>query len=268
VIGALIGRSFARARGVLAGAALLLALFQLALVLQAASYDQQRMFETLGRMAPAFVQRWFGDTITALASFGGIVAFGYFHPVVVLLVALVTAFVASEPAGDVEAGHVDLLLAGPVARHWIVTRSGVLLLLCPVLLAAAMMTSTFTTAALVAPADARGPSLSAIATISAHLVAVAWSFGALALLLASIARRRASAFAPAALTTVALYFLNVLAASWAPARAADVLSPFHYFQGTRILAGVSDPGRDLSVLVAATALLVAGSYWRFGARDF
>jgi ABC-2 type transport system permease protein len=268
MIAALVGRSFARARGVLGGAALLLVLFQLALVLQAASYDQERMFETLGRMTPAFIQRWFGDTITALASFGGIIAFGYFHPVVVLLVALVTAFVASEPAGDVEAGHVDLLLAGPVARHWIMTRSGILLVLSPVLLAMAMMTATFTTAALVAPSDARGPSFSSIATLAAHLVAVAWTFGALALLLASMARRRASAFAPAALTTVALYFLNVLAASWAPARAADVVSPFHYFQGTRILAGISDPGRDLFILGAATALLVAGSYWRFGARDF
>jgi ABC-2 type transport system permease protein len=268
VIGALIGRSFARARGVLGGAALLLVLFQLALVLQAASYDQERMFETLGRMTPAFVQRWFGDTITALASFGGIIAFGYFHPVVVLLVALVTAFVASEPAGDVEAGYVDLLLAGPVARHWLITRSSVLVLLCPVLLAAAMITSTFTTAAVAAPADARGPSLPTIATLAAHLVAVAWTFGGLALLLASMSRRRASAFAPAALITVALYFLNVLAASWAPARMADVLSPFHYYQGTRILAGVSDPSRDLAVLATAAAVLVSASYWRFGARDF
>jgi ABC-type transport system involved in multi-copper enzyme maturation permease subunit len=264
---ALIVRSVAHTRGVLIGVAALLAAFQVALVFQAASFDEQQAFDVLARMVPGFVQRWMGDTMFTLASFSGVIAFGYFHPVVVLVVSMATAFLASDPAADVEAGYMDLLLARPVARHWIVTRSAVLMVLCPTVLVVLMMISTWTTMALVAPGSASGPSLPTILTLSAHLVAVAWCFGALSLALATAARRRGSAFAPAAIAAVALYLVNVLAASWAPARAADILSPFHYYQGSRILAGLADTSRDLLVLGSAGAVLVALSYWRFATRD-
>jgi ABC-type transport system involved in multi-copper enzyme maturation permease subunit len=148
-----------------------------------------------------------------------------------------------------------------------VTRSAVLFAGCPALLVALMMTSTWTTTALVAPPSVPWPSLPNILTLSAHLVLVAWCFGAFSLLLATGARRRASSFAPAAMVAVALYFVNVLAASWAPARILDTVSPFHYYQGTRILTGLTDPWRDLLTLGAAASVLVAVAYWRFGRRD-
>src|SRR5688572_13655300 len=184
----LVWRSVARARGPLAGVAALLAAFQVALVLQALSLHEQQSFEAAGRMVPAFIQRWLGDRMFALGSFGGIVAFGYFHPVIVLIMSMITAFVASDPAADVEDGYVDLLLARPVARHWIVTRSAVLVAACPAALAVLMMIATWTATSLVAPASARWPSLPTIAMLSLHLVLVAWSFGALSLLLATGAR--------------------------------------------------------------------------------
>jgi ABC-2 type transport system permease protein len=267
MLAALVGRSVARTRGVLIGVAVLLAVFQVALVLQAASYEENQTFEALGRMVPGFIQRWLGEGMFALGSFGGIVSFGYFHPVVVLLVSMVTAFLASDAAADVEEGYVDLLLARPVARHWIVTRSTALLVACPASLALLMLIATWTMASVTAPPSARWPSLPTTLTLAAHLVAVAWCFGALSLVLSTGARRRASAFAPTAIAAVALYFVNVLAASWAPARIVDVVSPFHYFQGTRILAGLTDPSRDLVTLGAAASVLVAISYWRFSARD-
>jgi hypothetical protein len=264
---ALIGRSVMRVRGILLGVAGLLAAFQVALVLQAASFEQNQMFETVGRMTPAFIQRWLGGNIAALASFGGIVGFGYFHPVVMLLAAMVAAFVASDPAADVEAGYVDLLLSRPVARHWLVTRSALLSLGCPLALAALMLVSTWTAVALVAPPGARGPSAVTLVLLALHLVAVAWCFGALSLAFAGGARRRAAAFVPAAIGAVGLFFVNLLAASWAPARAVDLISPFHYYPGAEIVAGVSNPARDLFVLGSTAALLTSVAYWRFRTRD-
>lgn len=264
---ALIGRSVARARGMLAGVAALLAAFQVALVLQAGSYQEQGAFETLGRMIPSFVRRWLGDGLVALGSFQGMVAFGYFHPVVVLLVSMMTAFLASDPAADIEERYVDLLLARPVTRHWLVTRSAVLLVACPAALAAVMMTASWLTMAVAGISPARWPAVATIITLSAHLVLVACCIGGLSLAVSSAARRRAAGFAPAAIVAVALYFVNVLAASWAPARVLDRFSPFHYYQGASILAGLADPSRDLLVLGAAAAVLVASAYWRFSSRD-
>jgi ABC-type transport system involved in multi-copper enzyme maturation permease subunit len=267
MLAALMVRSVTRARGVLTGVAMLLAVFQAALVLQAVSLHEQQSFEAAGRMVPGFIQRWLGDTMFAFGSFGGIVSFGYFHPVIVLVMSMATAFVASDPAADVEEGYVDLLLARPVARHWIVTRSTLLLAGCPAILAALMMTSTWTMTALVAPPSVQWPSLPMILTLSAHLVLVAWCFGAFSLMLSTGARRRASGFAPAAITAVALYLVNVLAASWAPARVLDTASPFHYYQGTKVLLGLTEPPRDLLTLGGAASALVALAYWRFNARD-
>lgn len=267
MLSALVGRSLARVRGVFLGVAGLLCAFQVAIVLQAASYENSEMFEILGRMTPGFVQRWLGENIATLASFGGLVSFGYFHPVVVLLTAMVAAFLASDPAADVEAGHVDLLLSRPVARHWLVTRSALLSLACPLALAALMLISTWATVALAAPAQARWPSAGTLFLLAAHLAAVAWWFGALSLALAGGASRRAAAFAPAAIAAVGLYFVNVLAASWQPARAADLFSPFHYYQGAQVVAGLSNPARDLFLLGSTAAILVGVSYWRFRTRD-
>jgi ABC-2 type transport system permease protein len=265
-LAALVGRSLARVRGALLGVAGLLSALQVAIVLQAASYDQP-MFETIGQLTPEFIQRWLGDGIVALGSFGGLVAFGFFHPVVMLLVAAVAAFVASEPAADVEGGHVDLLLSRPVARHWLVTRSAILSLAGPLLLAASMIASTWVAVAAFSPPSARGPSVVTLLTLAAHLVAVAWCFGALALALAGAVRRRAAAFVPVAIAAVALFFVNLLAASWRPARVVDVLSPFHYYQGAQIVAGLSNPGRDLFILGTTAVVLTALSYWCFRARD-
>jgi beta-exotoxin I transport system permease protein len=264
---ALLGRSLSRMRGPLLAVATLVCAFQIATVLQAASIEQRQAFETLGQLLPGFVQRWLGDNLAGLASFGGVVALGYFHPVVVLLVAIVTAFVASEPAAEVEDGHVDLLLSRAVSRHWLITRSFLIAAACPLVLAGLMMTSTWTTVALAAPPSLQRPSPTTIATLAAHLVAVAWCFGGLSLALASESRRRSAAFTTAATAAVALYFVNVLAASWEPARIADVLSPFHYYQGAAILAGRSNPLRDLTLLGSTAAVLAAVSYWRFSMRD-
>jgi ABC-2 type transport system permease protein len=245
----------------------LVAGFQVALVMQAASYEQAQAFETLGRLMPAFMQRWMGDSMVALASFRGVVAFGYFHPMIVLVHSMVGAFIASELAGDVEAGHVDLLLARPVPRRWLVTRSVLLLAVCPAALATLMMAATFTAIPLFAPAGAARPSFTMILTLAVLIVAVAACFGALSLALASFVRRRSAAFGPTAMVAVGLYFTNVLAASWRPAQWVDVLSPFHYFQGARIVAGLADPTHDLFVLVSMAAALVAVAYWRFSIRD-
>jgi ABC-2 type transport system permease protein len=264
---ALIARSLVRVRGVLFGASCLVACFQVAIVLQAASFEERQAFATLGQMMPAFLQRWMGDSMVALASFRGLVAFGYFHPMIVLVHAMVAAFIASELAADVEAGHVDLLLARPVPRRRLVTRSALLLVVCPTVLASLMMAATFAAVALFAPTAAPWPSVTTILTLAAHIVGVATCFGALSLALGSFVRRRSAAFGPTALIAVGLYLTNVLAASWRPAQWVDVISPFHYFQGASIAAGLTDPAKDLFVLVAMAAGLVSTAYWRFSVRD-
>ena len=77
----------------------------------------------MAELIPAFLQRGLGGHAMLLASFNGTVTFGYFHPVIAIMVSVLAIYMASEPAHDVESGLVDLVLARSIPRHRLMTRS-------------------------------------------------------------------------------------------------------------------------------------------------
>jgi len=267
MVRALMGRALARVAGLVAGVAAVLMGLQVIVVLVAASQEETQSFELIQRLAPGFVQRQFGATLPAFLSFGGVVSFGYFHPVVVLMLSLLAAYVATEPAADVEHGHVDLLLSRPLARHWVVTRSLALAIIIPLVIVLLMLASSRFALVAFAPPGARWPSATSVGLMAAHLVAVTWCFGTAGLAAASVARRRLSAMGPVAILAVSLYLLEVVGGAWAPVAWTTVISPFHYYQGAAVLAGMADSTRDFLVLGSMSLASTAVAYWRFHARD-
>ena len=123
---ALLLRSASQARYVLAGAFLLLWGFQIIIVGQAAEIERSNAFGRMAELLPGFLQRGLGSRAMLLASFKGTIAFGYFHPIVCMLVAVVAMYLAVEVAHEVESGLVDLELSRAVPRHRLITRSVVL----------------------------------------------------------------------------------------------------------------------------------------------
>ncbi|HXT31125.1 MAG TPA: hypothetical protein VN716_17635, partial [Vicinamibacterales bacterium] len=111
---ALLQRSAVQARYVLIGSFALLFGFQLVIVGQAAEIERTQSFSRLAELLPGFLQRGLGSRAMLLATFKGTVAFGYFHPVVCVLLSIVAIYVMTEPAHEVEAGLVDLELARSV----------------------------------------------------------------------------------------------------------------------------------------------------------
>ena len=116
-------RSIRQARYLLLGSLALLCGFQLIIVGQAADIERTQSFSRMADLLPAFLQRGLGTKAMILATFKGTVAFGYFHPVVVVLVSVLAIYFTTEVAHEVEAGLVDLELARAVPRHLLVTRS-------------------------------------------------------------------------------------------------------------------------------------------------
>jgi hypothetical protein len=166
----LIRRSFARAATGVAAVAAILSAFQLIMVLTATIYQTANSFETLLSLVPSSLQRSMGSSMMTLASFQGIVTFGYFHPVAVLVIVQAAAYMATEMAGEVKWGLFDLELARPVARHWIVTRSLVLAFGLTVAVTLAMVCSTWLGLVSFAPAGARWPSAWTLVNLAAHMV--------------------------------------------------------------------------------------------------
>src|SRR5262245_48941356 len=119
----LMRRSAGQAKLVFYGALFVLSGLQIIIVGQASGLEDTRAFSRMGDMMPAFLQRGLGNHSLLLMSFKGMVAFGYFHPVVGVLISILAVYFVTEPAYEVESGLVDLTLARSIPRHAVVTRS-------------------------------------------------------------------------------------------------------------------------------------------------
>jgi ABC-type transport system involved in multi-copper enzyme maturation permease subunit len=264
---ALLLRSVSQARYLLLGAFALLFGFQLIIVGQAAEIERTQSFSRMADLLPGFLQRGLGSKAMLLATFKGTVSFGYFHPVVCVLVGIVAIYLLTEPAHEVESGLVDLELARSVPRHRLVTRS-LLLAAVSVLVAIGLMFVGTSLGGRIF--DAGGfdlPSVAVRVSLLVHLAGVAACLGGFALLVATCSERWMTAFTTAALTTVVMYLVDFLAIGWRPMRAVVWMSPFHYYPALSIIAGDAPPARNLVVLFTAAAVFIALAYWQFQRRD-
>lgn len=260
----LVRRTLARAATLFAVITTLLVLFQMTLVAIASTVADGSGFEPLARLVPAFFSNFIGE---ALMSFAGMTSMGYFEPLILMMVVQFAIYLGTEPAGDVETGLVDLVLARPIARYQLVTRSLIAMTSAAIILPAAMSVSLWIALRWLAPPEVGWPQWQRVVLLMLHLSAVAWCFGGAALAASGWARRRGSAFAFVGVGAVGLYLLDFVAEAWSRLQWARPLSPFHYYRGAELLAGRTNPTLDLSVLVIAGVVGVVVAYWQFQRRD-
>jgi len=264
---ALLGRSAYQIRFALSATVLLLGALQILIIAQAVEIQRTNAFASLANLLPGFLQRGLGNKAMILASFKGTVAFGYFHPVVCMTVAVLAMYPATEIAHEVEAGLVDLELARALPRHRLVTRSLVLSHLAAAIVLGAMAAGTAIGIRLFDASQLDVPSLDLRARLLFNQFAVASCFAGFALFVASWAHRWSSAFTIAALSAVVLYNVDFIAMGWRPMQAVAWVSPYHYFPALSIILGDASTPRDIVILFGAAAILSAGAYWQFQRRD-
>jgi ABC-type transport system involved in multi-copper enzyme maturation permease subunit len=259
-------RSLRRIRALLLSLVLLLAGFEVVLVIAAAYLHESHAFSELAAFLPMFLQQLVGAAV--FGSFAGVVAFGYFHPIVVITFVGAAVYVGSEPAGEVEDRLVDLVLSRPVPRVLVVARTALAFALTTAIMAGTMVAASTVAVGALLPDGARPPRVSVLLELSANLVAVSWTFGAMALALASTVRRRAAAAGTAAVAAIALYLLDFLAGVSPRLSAAGPFSPFHYFEALPILSGTAQNWtRDMAVLLGSSAILAALAFATYARRD-
>jgi ABC-type transport system involved in multi-copper enzyme maturation permease subunit len=260
----LVARSVGRIARPLCALLVVLVAFQIAVTAAAASFADAGDFDRLAQLTPAFIQQTLGPVLT---SFDGMVTVGYFDALIVMLFVQVAIYLAAEPAGEIESSLVDLVLARPLPRHWLVTRSLLVMLSCIIALAGAMALGTWLGLWSLAPAGVQWPAPRTVLTFIAYLMIIAWCFGSASLAACGWARRRGAAQAVIAVAAVTAYLIDLLGMMWAPMRAVARISPFHYFHGSAILAGTADPAQDLGILGTVMLAGIVLAYWRFQKRD-
>ena len=261
----LLSLSLKRARTLLVATGLLLAAFQVLLVLIASSIHPSK-FEDLAALLPPFVRALLGPAVASVMSFGGIVCLGYFDlAIVAALLALIIAL-ATLPASEVETGFADLILARPLRRHWIITRTIALVLISTLMMVALMMAGTWVGLAMLAPDDAQWPSPMMIGSLALNLGMLMLSWSSVALALAA-ACRRSVASATTGLLALAALLLDLTARLWPAAEPFAWLSPFRYFIPFDLVMGTALPVENILVLWAIAMSGFTVAYLLFSQRD-
>jgi ABC-2 type transport system permease protein len=263
----LAGHSLVRLRGALIVLGVLLAGFQFLLTEVAAYLLREGAFSQLADLIPDFVRTAAGPEALGFMSFRGIVSLGYFHPIVLTSLVGLMITIATEPAGEAEMRFVDLILARPLTRVELITRTVLVLIAAGSLMLTLMVAGTFTGLACCAPAAAEPPSPEVILSLAVSLASIIAAWAGITLAIAASVRRRAVAGAIAGVTAFATYLLDYLGRAWEPAAPLGILSPFHYFEPMPITMGQALSAWNIGVLAVIALAGVVTGYVVFGRRD-
>jgi len=263
----LIAQLLHRVRKLLLSAGVLLAAFQVVLILQANSIQSSNSFSKMGDLIPPFLRDILGSSFAMFLSFKGIVCLGYFHPVVMGALFSVSVTLATIPVMEIETGFIDLVLARSLARHWIVTRSLLVALISTVYLLAMMAVGTWLGLNKFAAKDAGWPSFEVVGSLAINLGLLMLSWAAIAMAIGCACRRRGSAGAIAGLLALTAYLTDYIARAWKPAESIAWLSPFRYYTPFDLVMGAPLPAKNLYVLGGIAVAGFALAYVLYMRRD-
>jgi beta-exotoxin I transport system permease protein len=263
----LLAHSFRRVRTLVLVMGALLAIFQVFLIIVARSLQKSNAFAQLGSLIPPFMREMLGPSITSFLSFDGIVCVGYFHLAVMGSLVALSMALSTTPTSEIETGFMDLILARPLARHWIITRSILVTTVCTAVLLVIMMIGTWVGLKTLAPSDVAWPAPGLILSLAVNLGLLILSWSGVAMAIGSVSRRRSVAGSLAGLLALALFLLDYVARAWPPAESVAWLSPFRYFSPFELLMGRSLPAKNLIVLASIAIGGFVLAYIFFSRRD-
>ncbi len=198
-------------------------------------------------------------------SIRGTVALGLVHPIALALVTIqVVGFAAAAVAGERQRGTLEVLLARPLERR----------VLHATLLVATLLFAALTEAAVLGGIVAGAVLFGVAGDLAAGDIALCWlngvalfgTLGAISLAASVSFDRLGPALGIALGVTLIGYTIEFVGTLWPDAAWLRPISPFRYFQPTRILAGASEPA-DLLVLGGIFAAAVGWAAWEFPRRD-
>ena len=267
VLFALVGQSLRRVRRLLLAAGVLLAAFQIVLILQANSIQTTNSFAQIANLVPDFARDVLGPSFVAFLTFKGIVCLGYFHPVVMGALISISLTIATIPVMEIETGVIDLVLSRPLARHWIVTRSILVAVLSTVYLLAMMALGTWVGLSAYAAKDAGWPSAGLIGSVAINLGLLMLCWSAVAMAIGCACRRRGTAGAIAGLLALTAYLTDYVGRAWEPAESVAWLSPFRYYTPFELVMGSPLPSKNIYVLGGVAIVALALAYLLYSRRD-
>jgi len=180
-------------------------------------------------------------------------AFVWVHPTVLtLLWANETMFCTRFPAGEIDRGTIDVLLALPLSRRRIYLCETIVFLGGGALMIGAGAIG-YAIGSQALPVENR-PAFSLIGLILFNLYCLYLAVGGVAFLISSLSERRGRAVFTVFTIVMASFLINFLAQFWAPAEPFAFLSVVEYYQPAKILRSGMLPLGDIAVLLGIGAV--------------
>lgn len=264
---ALLLHSFQRVRMLVLAIIGMLAAIQILFAVAAESLQEQNSFNHLFALVPEFLRQLLGSSLLALLSFRGIVCLGFFHVAVLAVLVGVVISLATEPAGEAEKRFLDLVLSHPLARHWIITRTAVLVAAFVFVAMSVMVVATRIGLYATVSGDTARAVFQVVPQLALNLGALLLCWGGVAAMLATIATRRSVAGGGAALLASACFITDVISLVWKPLKPLARYLPFHYFSTLNLISGSSNVSHDSLILLSIGAAGFAMAYLLFSRRD-
>lgn len=258
--------SLKRVWPLLCAAGLLLAVLQALRVRIAAQVHDTGQFGQLAALLPSSVRDILGSSLASIMTFNGIVCGVYFDIGFIIALLALAITLATLPASEIETGFADLILARPLPRHWLITRTIALVLFSILLMLLMIMAGTWAGLALFAPPDAPWPTARQIAPLALTLGMLVASWSGIAMALGA-GYRRGAASGTTGLLAFAALLLDWAQRLWPALDCIAWLSPFFYFNPYDLVAGSPLQVENLLVLgaIAMTGFTVA--YFIISQRD-
>jgi ABC-2 type transport system permease protein len=212
------------------------------------------------------VHKLLGSALGSIMTFKGIVSGVYFDTGFIAALLALAITLATLPASEIESGFADLILARPLPRHWLITRTIALVLLGLLLMLLMILLGTWIGLALFAPSDASWPEAQEIAALSLSLGLLVLCWGGVALALGAVFRRGVASATTSILAFGAL-LLDWAHRLWEPLEWVAWLSPFYYFNPYELVGGGALPVENLFVLWAIAMTGFALAYMLMSQRD-
>lgn len=185
-------------------------------------------------------------------------AMAWVHPLILSIVwAYEITVLTRMPAGEIDRGTIDVLLALPVSRWRIYGSETALWLLGGAVVLAAAVLGNYLGHLLVPP-EAR-PELTHSLSVALNFYGIYLAVGAITLFMSALSDRRGRAVAAILTFVFASFLWNFLGQYWEPADTYAFLSLLNYYKPAPILRDGAVPLTDMAVLLSvATVFWVAG----------
>jgi ABC-type transport system involved in multi-copper enzyme maturation permease subunit len=238
--------------------------FLLVAIFSAARLDQN--LAGLYELLPKSIRSLLGGAYLDLLSVEGFLAFGFTHPLaIVLLCAGAIAPASRSAVGGAASGLTDLVLCHPAPRIWVlICRAGAGELAGLGMVFCMWLGHSLGVACIPLPAE---PSRLPFLYIALNAYVLFLAVQGLGFLAAATVRFRTSAVGISIAVLVAMLFLSIAAEYWSPLKALPFLSLFNFYKPSKIVFFGVFPWGDIFWLLAFYLSTLGAGLVVFHRRD-